>query len=173
MLDQTDIDQRLRTRFQEIVHREKCDDWGAKLQDLCETFWTLLDNDNDIAPTYMDLFVDILLRESNFALARLVIPEFRNQLGESLENYHKQQIMERTMHIRAKLTIVETTNQADFDKDQPLYRAEKDIFAEAEMYRASLLLYNHGKQNTEERENMRRWLAARPQVQPQVRPVNG
>lgn len=168
MPEQANVDEQLLARFEEVLQPEGCDDWGAKLQDLCESFWEFLEQDNDILPQYVDAFVNVLLREESFALVRLVIPEFRSEPAAKLENHHKQQIMVRTTHIRAKLAIIERTNQAQFD--EPLYRAEKDIIAEAEMYRASLLLYNSANLDTEQKDEVRKWLAARPGAPPQATP---
>ena len=163
MSDHASVDGDICDSLQEVLQEMKCIDWGAKVQDVCERCWALLDENHGVAPVYMSSLIKLLQTEEAFAVARLVIPELRGALGTmKAENKHKQQIMNDTMNLRDHFTQIETRNQAHFDHDNPLYCVEKDIFMEAEMYRAGLLLYNSGSLDETQKQDVREWLAARP-----------
>jgi hypothetical protein len=159
MSGQVTVNDPLLARFQEILPPERCEDWGAKLQELCEEFWELLEQDNQVTQRHVTAFIEVLLAEESFELVRLVIPELRSEPAAKPENKYKQQIIERTVSMRAKLATFQST-QAQFD--EPQYRDEKNRLAEAELYRASLLLYNRGNLTVEQRNNVEKWMAARP-----------
>ncbi|KAG9764479.1 hypothetical protein KCU73_g946, partial [Aureobasidium melanogenum] len=143
----------------EIQEQPRCVDWGAKLQHVCEALWSALDNGNHAK--LVDPFIDILHQDDAFALARLVIPELRmDEPSLDQDNRLKQKILDNTAHQRKKALFSETAQQHDFDN--PLYRHEKEVFAEAEMYRASLLLYGSAAFDSVEQEEILEWLANRP-----------
>ena len=146
--------------FRELLQRKEDDDWGAKLEHFCETFWMYLDDNSSPPQEVVDAFIDVLLEKESFAVARLVIPEFRGELSFKHENKTKQRVMDRTAHLRAEQTKMEQTTPSQFD--DPLYRAEKEIFHEAEMYRAGLLLHYQGNLSKTERGEIQKWWAARP-----------
>ena len=146
------------------VQQPECEDWGTKLQEVCEGFWELLEQDDQVAPQYITAFIKILSEEKSFELARLVIPELRAEPDISSMNQYKQQIIERTQSIHATVATMQTNTQAQFDES--LYREEKEALAEAELYRASLLLYNNGSLSDKQRSEVQEWLATRPGVSP-------
>ena len=163
MPNQSETNKEFLNGFRELLQREKDPDWAAKLEHLCETFWVYLDHaDGDAAPLQevINAFLKVLLDSQTFFVARLVIPDFRSEPATEHKNLHKQYVMKQTAHLRTEQINMETTTSTQFD--DPLYRAEKDIFAEAEMYRAGLLLYNRGNLGKTEREEFQAWWEARP-----------
>lgn len=52
-------------------------------------------------------------------------------------------------------------NQTYFDRDNPLFRAEKDIFIESDMHRARLFLYDNDNLIEAQEQEIEKWLTAR------------
>lgn len=172
MSDLVDMNTHFLNGFRELLQRKEDEneneneDWGAKLEHFCETFWIHLDENASPPQEVINAFIDVLLKEESFAVVRLVIPEFRGELSVKFENEIKQRVMDHTAHLRAEQTNAEKTTPLSFN--DPLYRAEKEIFHEAEMYRAGLLLYYQGNLSETERGEIQKWWAARPGCMRQV-----
>lgn len=111
----------------------------------------------------------MLLEKQTFFVAGLVIPDFRSEPATKHENPYKQHIIERTAHLRLEQIKMKTMTPTDFD--DPLHRAEKEIFAEAEMYRAGLLLHYRGNIGKMEQKEPRVWWEARPGTMRKVRAI--
>lgn len=95
-------------------------------------------------------------------IAQLVIPDFGDGLTVKPENNNKQHILRHIELGRSLLLRIREQAQTHFDADQPLYRQEKQIYHEAEVERARYLLYNHNILNAQQKEAVRKWMAARP-----------
>ncbi len=150
------------TVLQEISRPQRCNDWGTKVQSLCEQFWLSLDEDNDIASSLMTAVTSLLQQEDAFAIAQLVIPDFRPGPTLQPEGDNKQHVIR---HIELKRSIslqITNQNQTHFDADQPLYRLEKQIFHEGLIERAGYLLYDHNILDAQQKKAVWNWLAARP-----------
>lgn len=160
MSDLVDTNTHFLDGFRELLQRKEDEDWGAKLEHFSETFWLHLDDNPSPTLEVINAFIDVLLEKESFAVARLLIPEFRGELSSKLENETKQSVMDHTAHLRAEQKNMEKTTPSKFD--DPLYRAEKEVFHEAEMYRAGLLLYYQGNLSKTERAEIQKWSAARP-----------
>ncbi|THX31611.1 hypothetical protein D6D12_02719 [Aureobasidium pullulans] len=118
--------------FQQLEAAPRCPDWGTKLQDFCEAFWTWLDNhvaDSQI----VDRFITLLRQPACFELAQLVIPELRDHQDLRLDNQHKRRILDMISDMCIEATRLESLTQADFD--EPFYAAEKKLHAESELVR--------------------------------------
>jgi hypothetical protein len=148
--DKAIADTQFRTDFKELL--EGCNDWSARLIAFCESFWGRLEQENDIPPDFIHAFVTLLNDESNeaFQLAMLVIPEFRDEPAPQLKSLGQQQVMKDTQQIRAKHARLCTTKQAQFD--DALYKEEKRIFDDTDIYRAGLLLYKTGRLTPEQKK---------------------
>ncbi|KAG9693646.1 hypothetical protein KCU95_g3197, partial [Aureobasidium melanogenum] len=142
----------------EVQEQPRCDDWGAKLQHVCDTLWSALDDKAD-DPGLADTLIAMLQQEDAFALARLVIPELRSK-EPLVDSLLKQKVIDRTASQRMAALSLEATQQSDFDTN--LYSEEKEVFTEAEMYRASLLLYGSAAFDNVEEQEIIQWLAQRP-----------
>ena len=151
--------------FREVQGPNRCNNWGPKLQGACEKFWTLLGTEHDVSEAAVTSFIHLLLQQDNLALARLVIPDLRAGGQVRMETKLKQRIMDSLLGVRAELAGYETTEQADFDQD--FVKAEKAVFHDIELWRASLLLSGKGDAavglaDEKEVERIRAWLAAYP-----------
>lgn len=164
MSSQFEINKQSLDGFFELLQSQKEDaDWAAKLQFHCETFWGHLDNaKDDITPSQevLDAFIKILQKQHAFSIASLVIPEFRSESAIKLENLQKQYVMEKTAHLRVVQCRKNTRTPMQFN--DPLYRDEQEIFAEAEMFRVEVALYGQGDYSEMEREKLRIWWEAMP-----------
>jgi hypothetical protein len=102
----------------------------------------------------------LLLQDmDNLALARLVIPELRSG-AKRPQSLTQKIVVDGIAASRAGLRAIDETCQEDYD--QPLYTSEKRIFQEAEMYRASIMLFNSGSLDKEETEKVGKWMEACP-----------
>ncbi|GAB7356375.1 hypothetical protein MBLNU459_g7158t1 [Dothideomycetes sp. NU459] len=151
-------------RVDELKPPGKCSDWGAKLQHLCEHFWSSLDDDAAaVDPVCVQSFVDLLSEERAFSIAKLVIPQLRAKSSTVEEtNAWKIQIIEGTTAVHDSSIKSKRTKQADFD--HPLYSHEKEVFTDSEMYRARLFLHRDGRADAGSDNAIREWLEARPSV---------
>ena len=150
------------TVLEELSRPQRCDDWGNKVQLLCEQFWRFLAEETVIAALVIGSFTSLLQQEDAFAIAQLVIPAFRDASTVTPENDNKQHIL-RYIELGRSISLqIQEQDQAHFDAYQPLYYQEKQIFHEAEVERARRLLYNHDILNAQQKEAVRQWMAARP-----------
>lgn len=145
------------------VQGPECEDWGTKVQELCREFWKLFERDEHVSRQHVQALIEILSEEKAFELARLVIPDLRGESGTT-DNEYKRQVIDSTRAMSAELTSTQTSTQSQYD--DPSYQEEKETLADAELYRASLLLYNHGKLSAAQAKEVQEWLAARPGVSP-------
>lgn len=144
----------------ELQRRPKCNGWATKLQRFCEEFWNLLDDEVEHAVGDLDALATLLKPQETFTLARLVIPDLRLPLGERLPNPRRQHILERLAETRAVFAARSSSTQDAFDDE--LYKEEKDIFQDAELYRARILLYESHALEPARMEEIQAWLANRP-----------
>ena len=85
-------------------------------------------------------FIDLLEQEDIFEIARLVIPELRSESDFQLHSYHKREILRRTRYLRVDFARPRTGAPVLSEKDR-LFRMEKELYAEVEVYRAGLIVY--------------------------------
>ncbi|KAI6855607.1 hypothetical protein KC323_g8254 [Hortaea werneckii] len=148
------------TTLTELQRRPKCNGWATKLQRFCEEYWKLLDSEVEQAIRDLDAFARLLEPQETFTLARLIIPDLRAQSGARLPNPRQQHIMERLAETRAVFADRSSSTQDAFDDE--LYKEEKDIFQDAELYRARILLYESHALEPARIEEIQAWLANRP-----------
>lgn len=99
----------------------------------------------------------------NFLLARLVILEPRLPPDATpLQNPQKQYVLGATNHLRLVNRTVSGPPQTRPSGEDPLYHAEKMIFADSEFRRAALLLYNTSKLSEAQADAVRVWINNRP-----------
>ncbi|THV89570.1 hypothetical protein D6D27_06385 [Aureobasidium pullulans] len=155
------VDESLLQLVKQLQQQPKCPDWGAKLQHTCEAIWSALDDDSSNSSNLdaVDEFIALLQQTDAFTLARLVIPELRATKPPVLSSL-KQKIINQTTHQRTEALGLESNAQSEFDSH--LYRQEKEEFTEAEMFRASLLLYGSASFDGVQEEEIIQWLASRP-----------
>ncbi|KAG9521380.1 hypothetical protein KCV07_g3763, partial [Aureobasidium melanogenum] len=143
--------------LRQLHERPRCPDWGAKVQFVTETIWNSHTTEDFGTAIIQDL-ISLLQQDEAFALARLVVPEFR--VVDPTTDGLKRTIIDQTEGIRVR--SLETENTTQFDFDTPLYRQEKEVFAEAEMYRASLLLHGTAAFDEVDAKEILEWLDKRP-----------
>ena len=156
------IEEDLCTILEDVSHPQRGDDWGNKVQLLCERFWRVLDEDTMIASSLLDSFTSLLQHEDALAIAQLILPAFRDGLTVKPKNDNQQHILQHIELGRSMSLQIREQDQTHFDAHQPLYRQEKQIYHEAELERARYLLYNHNILNAQQKEAVRQWMAARP-----------
>lgn len=147
----------------ELNRRPKCSDWSSKVQLLCERFWKACE-DGTATADVLEPVIALLNDRDTMMLVQLVIPELRGTPTEPLNSPYKAAILRATESIRAQIVRVESTTQADYDS--ALYRAEKDIYYEAEMHRVKLLLHHNNAFSAAEERALREWLDACPVQSP-------
>jgi hypothetical protein len=134
-----------------------CPDRGAMLQTLCEDFWERIERDPPLPTDTVDHFVQLLQRDEDLVLARLVVPDLR--ISSDNQNPIQRQILNR---IAPQRSSIQFFNQPIHDHDttqaRRLYTEETRIMQEVDMYRASILLFNRGNLNLSQRDELREWL---------------
>ena len=143
-----------------LLQRPRCADWGAKVQYVCETIWSALDDANDILADDINNFINFLSDNDTFSLAELVIPEFRDKGSAPHVNGHKR-------HIMSSLTTLVDKRNIDLSKtqeayDTPLYRAEKRAFYDADLHRMQLFLRQSRRFTPEEQAKIQLWIEQCP-----------
>lgn len=153
---------KLQQLLDDLTAEPRCDDWGAKFQWACETLWNDLGTGKSSpnSSIMVDQLISLMSKPDAMELARLVIPELRAHADMKLSDPSQQKIIDCTTQHRSTFTKIETTRQEDFDN--PLYKAEKQAFSEAEMYRASLLLYGSAAFDEVQEKEILEWLSNRP-----------
>ena len=121
------------------------------------TFWLYLDKDPEVRIAHVMTFVHLLQQEDIFEVARLVIPEFRSESNFQLDNYHKGEILRRTQNLRVHFARPRSGAPMLSEEDR-LFRMEKELYAEVEVYRAGLILYGSGALNSKQRVEARKRL---------------
>ena len=152
-----------------LLNPHDCPDWASKLQDFSQDFWTDLDKNPAAATPYVQDFTRLLRQPDSLPLVQLVLPELRGTSVPEAINETKQRILADIMDLREEISRVESTQQADFD--DILYQEEKQIFEEAEIYRAELLLFSSGSLTDSKKDELLQWWGNRPA--PEVGAVRG
>ena len=129
------------------------------MQQACRESWLSLASENTKVNT-QDQLIRLLQCEDTFNLARMVIPELSMALVTQVSCPLQQRVLDSTYSLREKIASYTSRTQDTFDDE--LYRAEKDIFMEAEIMRASWLLYQDRAFGTADVGEIRRWLKDRP-----------
>ncbi|KAL8878854.1 MAG: hypothetical protein Q9198_003420, partial [Flavoplaca austrocitrina] len=132
-------------------------------------FWTDLDKNPAAATPYVQDFTRLLRQPDSLPLVQLVLPELRGTCVPEAINETKQRILADIMDLREEISRVESTQQADFD--DVFYQEEKQIFEEAEIYRAELLLFSSGSLTDSKKDELLQWWGNRPA--PEVGAVRG
>jgi hypothetical protein len=145
----------LSRRFEE-VRESGCPDRGTKLQCLCEIYWNIIDHNPSLARKHIESFAQLLEKDSDLLLARLVIPDLR-QNATPLQDPLKQDILHRIRAHRPSLYYLEPSRNK-YAQAIPQYTEEKRIFQDLDMYRASLLLFNRGNLDETQEQAVRQWL---------------
>ncbi|KAL8868498.1 MAG: hypothetical protein Q9198_008157 [Flavoplaca austrocitrina] len=146
-------------RFSEVLRRPQCLDWATKVQDLCETVWARFEKHAQDAGRYVTPMTKLLQDQVTFAIAALVIPEFRNA-SHTEQNPLKRRVLESTAYLQTHFAKITARDRMYYNRQQPLYLHEKEIYAQAEIQRAHALLYNGLGQ--EQREAVEIWLKNPP-----------
>lgn len=148
-------------RIRQVSAPHRCDDWAARLEDLCEEFWQSLDGEvgsPDSSTT--DAFVHLLSDGENFVLARMVIPELRGDPDSDSSNHTKQKILDCLRPLRAQHYAASTQDQSSFDSR--LYQEEKDVLREANLHRAKLLFLGRANLSEEDSKRFQEWWESCP-----------
>lgn len=150
----------LLSKIEAIAPPSRCSDWAAKLQELCESLWPSLAHDC-IDCDVLDGFTQLLLDPDGFALARLVLPDLRVESDTATKSTQQQAVLDRIRHLRGQASSHFSPDQALFDT--LIYREEKDLQTEAELYRLKLLLYRSaGPLSLEQENELKSWWDRRP-----------
>ena len=143
--------------------------WRTKWTKTCDVLWKFLSENDDqssaIPEKALDSFIKQLTGNAKFSIARLMIPELRENAKDvsSIPHHPQQQrILDETRHLRNSAARTESATQADFD--DPLYIAEKRTLMEAEMQRARVLLHQSGAFGSESEDRIRDWLGLHPNI---------
>ena len=136
-------------------------DWAVRVLEISETIWTTLASADEVNTQYVKRFTKLLELPQAFDLARLVIPDFRDDTSTP-SNPFKSQVLERVEHKRHRLMELETATSTQIDT--PLYRQEKTVFRDMEIFQAGVLLYNSGVLTTEQHTAVIEWLAKAPEM---------
>lgn len=143
--------------------------WSSQLQNVCEATWSLLDQDvhhrscQQLEPELVDAFVHLLSGTDAYELAKLVIPELRPGVASQL-NESRRRVLDGTGHMRARALP---------PPEDPLYRSEKEIFAQAELFRAKAAFENTHAMSIKEMELFRIWWYNNPLLKGNARPEDG
>lgn len=164
MLNHLQAVARVRQYLDELQNPSSVEDGAAKLLDLSETLWNLLTADAPVEQEDVTRFINIIRQSNNFALARLVIPILRNPTGDMVRNLHQQRILDELKDSRASCHESETATQSDFD--DVLLREEKEVWQEAQIFRAGVLYDNHGSPSLQRRQQIQAWLNLGPGAPP-------
>ena len=138
--------------------------------DCCEEVWNGLRSGEPVPTQQTDAFVAMLSDKRALGIAREVIPPLR-------EGFTGGHLPLACHHILSRLGIASMHDDFSIQRPldglptEPLHAGEKESFAEAEMYRAELLLYGTGSVSREEKDAVRRWLHARPKITPKATTV--
>ena len=149
--------------LQDLLQQTKTDDgWGTRVQRACETFWNRLNGESGLSSHDVEAFSSFLVAEPDILpLAQLIIPELRCSSLAETASAEKQLVMRRTADACAAIARVNTASTTDVDDE--LYRDKKTIFHDADIYRASIILFNRGVFDAVEEEDIREWLRQGPQ----------
>lgn len=150
----------LKKEIAELLQHPRRKGWGLRVQRLCEACWAILDDEAQSDDDLVNCFAQLLLEDDVLHLARMMIPDLRAPLDTAVQSKHKHRILEMTRKARA--TYAEHTSRSAPSFDDELYQAEKDIFLDAEIYRASILLHQSRTLDPASAEEIRAWLEKRP-----------
>jgi len=144
----------------ELLADPKCKDWPTKLQLFCRDTWEVIDQTSSVEVRFVEHFVKLLIeKEHAFELASLVIPAFRDEVNETTENVWKRQIIRAVSPLRQKAKSMLWERSEIDDKH---YQQEKQVYNDAEVYRACLLLQNSGTLKEDLEHEIRDWLKRAP-----------
>ncbi|KAI7215274.1 hypothetical protein KC333_g5552 [Hortaea werneckii] len=150
-------------QLEALLHQTRKDErspsWAADVQQTCRESWLALATDK-VKVNMQHQLITLLQNEDAFNLARMVIPELSMALDNQLSCPRQQTVLDSTYTLREKIASYTSRTQDTFDDE--LYRAEKDIFMEAEVLRASWLLHQHRALGAADVGEIRRWLEDRP-----------
>jgi hypothetical protein len=147
-------------QFSELSH-PKCVHRGSKLQDLCLHLWGAFERHSTQASVYADSLIELLQDQGDLDVARLVIPQLRPGTVPPTNPLQKKVAAKlATLHCSPRWTS-EDDNKG-FGRDQLYYEIEKRIFQDAEMHRASVMVFNCGYLDPREKESIRLWLESCP-----------
>lgn len=111
----------------------------------------------------MNAFISMLLEERSFRLTCQVVPELNVGRIEGHAEPFQLEILNRLQHMRDSDPFrASRPLRSAFADDQ--YAEERKRFTEAEVYRAELFLYTAASLDSQEKEDVRRWLQMRPQI---------
>lgn len=131
-------------------------DWATKIMFVCETIWEALDHDGMVTVAQEHVFASMLRDPEILPLAGAMIPELRSE--EEAEKATKSPQKENVI----RLTGAHKPNLAADSIDSAMYRAEKNAFYDADVYRTMLFLRRSERFTEEEILAIRRWLDACP-----------
>ncbi|KAK1814604.1 hypothetical protein LTR12_010990 [Friedmanniomyces endolithicus] len=151
-MDNLTLDERLT----ELQQRPKCHAWYSKLQAVCIAFWAACDTNTPPGPAVMTALATLLQDPDAMGVAQLVLTDLRLGAGELLGHARKDGILSATVEVRNTIRQASSATQGDFDS--ALYKAEKEVFWDAELHRLRCLLHQSEQFTSEEQQKLRLWL---------------
>jgi hypothetical protein len=149
--------------LQRVQRSTRDANWGTELEELCLEAWEMLGQETDEAGDVADAMCDVLQDKDCFQLAELVIPDLRGNLSAdevATRGVARQTVLLGTSGVRAKLAAYKLPTQALLT--DPGYLEERAVFAQAEFYKACLLLYTYGNLSEEQKQQVKIWMDTRP-----------
>ncbi|XP_014555208.1 hypothetical protein COCVIDRAFT_103029 [Bipolaris victoriae FI3] len=147
--------------YQDLISSPPGATWSTKLQNYCEIFWTRVEREPIPPPDLVDEFIKLLRNDDNLLLARLVIPDLRIAI-EPPDNPIKLKILGHIDPNRSSIRLLGARTQQYDTEEHTHFLEERQLLLEAELYRASLLLYGHSNINEAQKKRLQEWLAAYP-----------
>ena len=153
-------DQRLDRLYQELEIEKFQHRRGVLLQTFCADLWRRIQQTPPPPECLVDRLVHLLQNDDDLLLAQLVIPDLRPN-AES-EDASKAVLLNRINKDRPSIQMLKHGPQPQDLESQHRFQQEKEKLQEAELYRASILLYGHGNLDEAHKQKVRDWLAAYP-----------
>ncbi|KAK3698116.1 hypothetical protein LTR37_017074 [Vermiconidia calcicola] len=134
--------------------------WQSRWSRASEIFWDGLSSDMKATDSHVGSFIDLLVDQDRFALARLVITDLRSASILLSISPPQNFILQSTAHLRADTLKKEGLRQEDFDS--AAYANEKRTQRESDLHRARILLHDSGGFGSASEEQILKWLDAAP-----------
>ncbi|KAI7161148.1 hypothetical protein KC349_g2987 [Hortaea werneckii] len=132
--------------LQEVIAlkaKDKEEDWATRVQDVSLALWRWLETTITTDELILREFVELMGLGDGFAVARLVIPEMRAPFAPTGGiDSPKAWVLHHLQH--ARNTLTKPASEPLPDMYTELYRAEREIYHDLEVYRAGLALFGTG-----------------------------
>lgn len=148
--------------IRELQVLNRGDDWGARVQNVCESAWRALsDPTANIDPSHIDLLTALLQDQYALSVAQLIIPDLRRGAAAQHLSPHQQKILSALGQVQANQPVPTPLDSQDL-YETPVTRAEKRAYYDADAYRARLFLRQHENLDSEQRRKLEAWLKECP-----------